>query len=238
MMYFLRQYALYCLVEYLLAMDSLEQDLTTPDGRLRWARQRKYAQATYAAAAMGVKPATYTHHENGTRGYRKQLWKYSSFFRVSAEWLDTGRGDPLLRRETVPIPIYGEVGAGAVVNSATEERLIAEHDAVSLPDDGNLGALVVRGDSQEPRWYEGEVVIYDVRGAPLDQLVQRYCVVADVDGNRWLKWLHRHLNNDSWMIGSHNVREMQVLRLIGGFPIVATLHRTPGASTSKRALTA
>jgi len=71
-----------------------EPDLTTPEGRLRWARMRAgYAQAVDAARRLGVKEVTYQAHEDG-RGTLKNLADYYKLFRVSLEWLMTGKGDP------------------------------------------------------------------------------------------------------------------------------------------------
>jgi hypothetical protein len=32
-------------------------------------------------------------HENGSRGFKKEAERYAKFFRVSFEWLMTGRGE-------------------------------------------------------------------------------------------------------------------------------------------------
>jgi hypothetical protein len=51
-----------------------------------------YATTTAAAEAMGVKVATYTHHENATRGFTKRLPRYAHFFLVNIAWLAEGSG--------------------------------------------------------------------------------------------------------------------------------------------------
>jgi DNA-binding XRE family transcriptional regulator len=56
-----------------------------------------YETATEAADAIGVNRPTYIHHENGTRGFQKHADRYAKFFRVSLEWLVTGRGEPQMR---------------------------------------------------------------------------------------------------------------------------------------------
>lgn len=56
--------------------------------RLRSIRKQRYPSAATAAEAMGVSPATLTHHENGTRGIPKQtIERYARFFGVTASWL-------------------------------------------------------------------------------------------------------------------------------------------------------
>ncbi len=47
-----------------------------------------------AADALGVKRPTYYGHENGARGFLDDAERYAKFFRVSYEWLTTGRGEP------------------------------------------------------------------------------------------------------------------------------------------------
>lgn len=71
------------------------QELRLPHERLRWARENaKYGSASLAARAMGVKTATYIAHENGNRSLQKNADRYARFFRVSIDWLLTGRGAP------------------------------------------------------------------------------------------------------------------------------------------------
>src|SRR5579871_3819144 len=62
--------------------------------RLQQARvEAGYETASSAAAAMGVKPVTYTHHENGTRGFGcETAARYAAFFRVTLDWLISNKG--------------------------------------------------------------------------------------------------------------------------------------------------
>lgn len=63
-------------------------------GRLREARKKRpYATADAAADALGISRDTYRQHENGTRGFKRQAERYATFFRVSLDWLWTGRGE-------------------------------------------------------------------------------------------------------------------------------------------------
>lgn len=67
----------------------------TPHERLQYARALGgYDDATEAADAMGVPRPTYLAHENGSRGFKARAERYARFFRVSFEWLATGRGEP------------------------------------------------------------------------------------------------------------------------------------------------
>lgn len=69
--------------------------MQTPYERLQHARRlAEYEEATEAANAMGVAVPTYLGHENGSRGFKRNAERYAQFFRVSYEWLMTGKGEP------------------------------------------------------------------------------------------------------------------------------------------------
>lgn len=66
-----------------------------PYERLQHARRlAEYEDATEAANAMGIAVPTYLGHENGSRGFKRNAERYAQFFRVSYEWLMTGKGEP------------------------------------------------------------------------------------------------------------------------------------------------
>ncbi|MCW2315127.1 hypothetical protein SAMN06265338_1084 [Rhodoblastus acidophilus] len=177
-----------------------------PKDRLKKAREDAgYETATDAAKAMGVKVPTYTHHENGTAGLSRAGERYARFFRVSLEWLLTGRGEmrPSAEHPTRSIPMYGVVGAGAAVEMIDDP---AAHDPagwIDVPDDGEIGALEVRGDSQWPRFLDGEVVLFDPRPVQPSTLVGKYAIVQTMDGRRLIKILRRAPDN-KWRLESHN----------------------------------
>jgi len=54
-----------------------------------------YEKATDAARVMQIAAPTYLAHENGSRGIRSDSGqRYAQFYRVSYEWLMTGKGEP------------------------------------------------------------------------------------------------------------------------------------------------
>lgn len=65
-----------------------------PHNRLQTARERAgFESATAAAEALGIAPPTYLAHENGSRGFKaRSAARYAKFFKISLEWLLTGRG--------------------------------------------------------------------------------------------------------------------------------------------------
>lgn len=68
--------------------------MSTPNERLRRARERFFKSAAEAARAMGVPVGTYSGHENGHRGFPAgRAPEYARRFKVSPEWLLYGKGD-------------------------------------------------------------------------------------------------------------------------------------------------
>lgn len=63
--------------------------------RLKAAREKfGFETAADAARALGVKVYTYSQHENGTRGFKRDsAEKYARKFKVPVEWLLYGHGD-------------------------------------------------------------------------------------------------------------------------------------------------
>jgi transcriptional regulator with XRE-family HTH domain len=70
--------------------------MSNPNERLRQIREARYSTAVEAAEAIGTKVPTYIQHENGIRGSgsipRAAAERYAKFFRVSLDWLLTGKG--------------------------------------------------------------------------------------------------------------------------------------------------
>jgi hypothetical protein len=88
------------------------EDLETPAERLRWARAAAgYDVASAAARAMGVPEPTYLGHENDSRGFSRHATRYALFYRVSLDWLLTGRGSP--KGRTRLEELYDELGPEA-----------------------------------------------------------------------------------------------------------------------------
>ncbi|WP_262298410.1 LexA family transcriptional regulator [Microvirga sesbaniae] len=94
--------------------------------RLAWARATlsAYPSASEAARAMGMAVPTYAGHENGSRGITSDAARrYADFYKVSAEWLLYGRGEP---RAGIPGP------------DRAEDRAPVRGRAEPLPPDTDL----------------------------------------------------------------------------------------------------
>jgi transcriptional regulator with XRE-family HTH domain len=201
--------------------------------RLKLARKDRFASAREAASALGLSYDTYIQYERGIRGMSiEHADRFARFFGADFTWLATGRGERKTRRGVATLEIDGKVGAGAIVPIEAEERLLADYGRIDLDLGGNIGGLVVVGDSQLPRWYAGEIIVYDRSGAKLADLVETYCIVQDMDGNRFVKILTPSAVPEKWRLESHNARPIDRVDLMGGFRILATIHRHPSDMTA------
>jgi SOS-response transcriptional repressor LexA len=135
--------------------------------RLRRAREAAgYESARAAADAIGIPTATYTQHENATRGLPAGKARlYAQAFSVTPEWLLYGRGDqgapvaePLAPARRVPV--RGVVQAGAWSEIGVEEAPIDwTYFEAREYQRAQLFALDVRGPSMNRVFPDGSRVI-------------------------------------------------------------------------------
>lgn len=194
-----------------------------PHDRLKKARLAAgYETATAAAEAMGVKVPTYIHHENGRSGLSRVLKRYAAFFRVSADWLLTGKGD--MKGRAGAIPVMGRVSGGAV-EMADEIGEAELSDSVELPGNGRIAALQVEGDSEYPRFCAGEFVLYDLEPVTPAALAGRYAVVQTLDGRRQIKILRQGRRPGTWRLESHKAPPQEDVELLGAWRYLGVIPR-------------
>lgn len=146
----------------------------------RLVKAREYARfdsAAEAAAALGVAYSTYAGHENDSSGFRAKSGElYARRFRVSFDWLMTGKGRMILNGERM-IPIVGLAGAGP-----DGSVLFAEGDGnfgeVPAPLDAaeTAEALEVRGDSMHGFANNGWLIFYEEKTEPSKDHFGEPCV--------------------------------------------------------------
>ena len=95
-----------------------------------------------------------------------------------------------------PIAVAGEVGAGSRIELNDAYLKGAGLFHVACPSGMNphgIVAVVVRGDSMEPMYFDGDVVFYSraTDQGILSEDIGRPCIVCDEDGNVWLKQVKR-----------------------------------------------
>jgi len=183
--------------------------------RLKVAREEAgYQTAADAARAMGMREASYHHHENGYAGLSRAGHRYAKFFNVNYEWLMTGRGEMKPKAGPVlTLKVDGFVGNGARVDMPDQPPVDPPYSELSF-DPQNVGLLVVSGLSNYPRFIEGEAIMYDRRPASPSTLIDRYAIVQDADGQRMLKILRRGSREGLFSLESHNqapLRDVEVL---------------------------
>lgn len=172
-------------------MASRKRSEVLPDQALRLisARRQKFKTAKAAADFHGWNYATYSQHERGINGLRKDsAEKYARAFGVTAGWLLTGDGE-----RAAVVPVRGNAGAGpdgSVLFSEGDQEL---GEAPAPPNYGpTTVALKVRGESMRGIAEDGWYVYYDERhDPPSDHMLGRLCVVGLADGRVMVKWLHR-----------------------------------------------
>lgn len=163
-----------------------------------------YISARKAAEAMGANYNTYAQHENKIRDIpRDAAIRYARFFRISLEWLLTGKGSQKPTRPEVPIVSY--VGAGAEVfaidDSAQGSGLIMVPAPVGMED--CVGAMI-KGDSMHPL-RDGWLIFWqrDQSGVPEDCIGQ-LCVCQVRDGPTLVKDLRRGSRKGLYRLESWN----------------------------------
>jgi transcriptional regulator with XRE-family HTH domain len=134
-------------------------------------KEARFASATEAAAALGMKYPTYAGHENGSRGLRANLERYARKFGVSADWLLTGRGmGPGARPEELSqieastrIPVFADVPAGRMVAAEGVARVedVRAHMVLSGLGKGDWAGLVVNGHSMNKVAPDGSVIVFN-----------------------------------------------------------------------------
>lgn len=159
--------------------------------RLKAARiEAGFESVADAARALHVKYSTYAAHENGGKGFGPgKLELYARRFKVSTDWLLTGKGQGPRVANSINSPDRFDTNAQIISNSNFTERSIPLYGkAVGGPHgeilfDGevmahvnsppilakvkNPYAVYVAGDSMEPRYFEGEIVYVDPDRVPV-----------------------------------------------------------------------
>ncbi|ATQ67759.1 MULTISPECIES: S24 family peptidase [Methylosinus] len=191
-----------------------------PNERLRQARiAAGYPSATAAAEAMGANKTTYISHENGHAGLSRAGKRYAAFFRVSLDWLLTGKSP--MKGDAMAIPVTGYVLAGRVELDAADQNNIP--DAVYLPLERRLAALIIRGDSQYPRFCDGEFILYDPEPLTPRQLIGQLAIVQALDGRCMLKIIDEGPQIDTWTLKSHNAPDEKGVKLLSAWRYLGAL---------------
>jgi SOS-response transcriptional repressor LexA len=163
--------------------------MSTLAERLVTARKHaKFESATDAARALGVAYPTYAGHENGSSGFRAKTGEvYARRFKVSFEWLMSGRGPMIpepLPSDARDVPLLSWISAGAMMRDDVADEALGALKVASLPD-GDWIALEVRGDSMDRISPPESRILVNRKDK---QLVANACyVIDDGEGNATYK---------------------------------------------------
>ena len=175
---------------------------TTRGQRLRIARERLFKSARLAANAMRIPVSTYGAHERaeapGGRDYGPNEAKtYARRFRVTPEWLLTGRGEQPESDEGLDIPpppqvrVVGYVGAGAEAHFYD----VAPGDLDEVDPAGGVTdrtvCVEIRGDSLGAFFNRWLVFYDDVHEEVTPDLIGELCVVGLPDQRVLIKQIQR-----------------------------------------------
>ena len=111
------------------------------------------------------------------------------------------------------VPICGYVGAGAEVFPFDDLADADNADTVSVPTilGENLIALIVRGHSMHPRYYEGEKIIYTRLEEIPVSLYHKECIVMLLDGRLLVKVLQPVTGRNIFTLKSHNAPDIEAV---------------------------
>ena len=121
---------------------------------LKLLRKRKGLSQTELAQKLGVSKSAISMYEVGERMPDYEMLKtIASIFNVDINYLYG-----VNEKRPVRIPVYGSVAAGIPVEAITD---IEDYEEITedMARDGKYAALKIKGNSMEPRFTNGDVVI-------------------------------------------------------------------------------
>jgi len=134
--------------------------LTEFKDMLKMFRMREGLSQSELAKKIGVSTSTISMYEVGKRQPDFETEeRIADFFNTDLNVL-RGRNNELSSNESksIIIPVLGRVAAGIPI-SAVEEIVDTEEISVTMASKGEYFGLLIKGDSMEPRIYDGDVVI-------------------------------------------------------------------------------
>jgi SOS-response transcriptional repressor LexA len=151
----------------------------------------------------------YYQYENGLRAPSPKVLVFlAQHFKVSAEWLLTGKGAAPTKKGGVPL--IGNVGAGAAVYPL--ESTVFEH--IEPPPGCPDGAFALRvvGDSMYPVYEDGFILIC-IPVINITDIVNRRAVVDLEDGRRLVKRVTNGSRSGLFTLSSHNQSDIRDVRI-------------------------
>lgn len=173
--------------------------------RLREARLRaKFKSAAAAARALGIKPSTYSSHENGqTDPGLEEVRFYARRFKASPGYILTGEGS--IGSHSL-VPLVGFIGAGGDIDPEHEQVPEGGFEEIELTVGVTVDAVAfeIKGASMKPKYENGQLIICTKNGRDPDSLIGYEVAVRTTDNKRYLKRLQRGRRKGFYTLESFN----------------------------------
>ena len=153
----------------------------TRGDRIKILREQKGMQQTDLATRIGVSKQTLFKYEHNiiTNIPSDKIELIADVFHVTPGYIMGWEPIDLDSDETIAIPVYGRVAAGAPIDANQDDIIGQEKISRNLARRGDFYALIIKGDSMEPILFEGDTVI--VREQP--DAEDGELVVATINGD-------------------------------------------------------
>ena len=207
-------------------------DMDTPAHRLRFLRERNdIGSAAELARRLGIPEVTYRAHESGVRGFGEpQAKRYAEALNANGVWLLTGSGeafsepappsmpaDAPKKRSDVEmgsaraaqpgpseLPVYASAEGGPSGMMVTYDPIDWIRRPNSLTNVGNAFAVYVVGESMEPRYEQGDMIlVHPSRPVKRDDDVLLLSQQEDGSAAALIKRLVSW-NEQSWIVKQYN----------------------------------
>lgn len=175
-----------------------EYDLSTPGGRLRFARERLgFLSVPAFCRYFRVNKNTYFSHESGHRALNAESAKrYAAIFSVTPQWLLYGSE----LNDDGPVSIVGVIQSGA----GGKIRPMAQSIVAPPVDQNAMEGMLVEGNDLYPAYRDGDMVFtrkLDQEGFDLNSVHGMECVVQTEAGDRFLRQVTAQADGRATLIG-------------------------------------
>lgn len=178
--------------------------------RIKTARKVQKLTQTALAEMAGCKQADVQRIESGEVSHSKYLAPILKVLHLAEEPRAT-------------IPVVGYIGAGAEVHSIDDHTKGQGFDEIDAPPGMLNGiALIVRGNSMEPKYDDGEVIYIEKTLYSLDTLIGEICYIQLSDGRCFLKRLQHGSRPGTFNLISYNAPAILDVIVERAYPIAFT----------------
>lgn len=182
----------------------------TQGDRIRLAREAADMTQKELAKLVGCAQADVHRLESGQVTHSKHLAKILSILNI-----DTS--------PTAMVPVVGYVGAGAAVLAIDDHAKGGGIDEIPAPPGMVNGiALIVRGDSMEPKYTDGEVLFIEQTVYDISSLIGENCYVQLPDGHCFVKKLQYGSKPGLYSLISYNAPPIIDVAIERAYPIAFT----------------